>query len=257
MSPPQSSAITHNSTFYTEAHVPYRSTSSPPSNPLSIVTSSYNVMRYGDTYNKSVSRSRLLPPSSHAILSRCVIILFVSWMIPARAFQGLIQCRSSLTHRSSYSSNRSCRILSERIITRWMLPIHASHSTQICMSSDDVSSGNSAEDIIESTPSVIELPTIRQLLLFIITTVLVWTSEPLLSIVDSATVGSFANKVKQSGIPSSLASVVQLAALGPATTLCDSSIFLTYFIGMAATNKLARASAKNDWKSMIEISSYS
>lgn len=214
------------------------------------------------TLNRSVLRSRLILLSSHATLTRCVILLFGPWIIPASAFQGYVQCRPSLTFRSLYLSTASCPILNGKLITRRMLPIHASyhkHGTQICidMSSNDVSSGDSAEDIIQSTPSVIELPTTRQLLMFIITTVLVWTSEPLLSIVDSAMVGSFASKTKQSGIPSSLASVVQLAALSPATMLCDSSIFLTYFIGMTATNKLARASAKDDWKSMIEISSYS
>jgi Na+-driven multidrug efflux pump len=125
------------------------------------------------------------------------------------------------------------------------------------MSSDDAHSSGSLEDVIESTPSVLGLPTTQQLLIYIFTTVLVWTSEPLLSIVDSATVGSFPNHAAQQGIPSNLASVVQLAALGPATMLCDSSIFLTYFIGLAATNKLARASTKKDWKSMIEVSSHS
>eukprot|EP00569_Conticribra_weissflogii_P016413 CAMPEP_0171411378 /NCGR_PEP_ID=MMETSP0880-20121228/29936_1 /TAXON_ID=67004 /ORGANISM="Thalassiosira weissflogii, Strain CCMP1336" /LENGTH=282 /DNA_ID=CAMNT_0011928451 /DNA_START=88 /DNA_END=933 /DNA_ORIENTATION=+ len=98
----------------------------------------------------------------------------------------------------------------------------------------------------DPSPIAGSTPTTRQMLLFLSTTVLVWVSEPLLSLVDSAAVGTYAGP----------ASVVQLAALGPATMLCDSSVFLTYFIGLAATNLVARSSARRDWKSQIEISSH-
>ena len=50
--------------------------------------------------------------------------------------------------------------------------------------------------------------------------------------------------------------MVQLAALGPATTLCDSSIYLMLFISMATTNKLARAFAKRDLGEQIRTMSH-
>ena len=83
-----------------------------------------------------------------------------------------------------------------------------------------------------------------------------WVSEPLLSLVDSATVGRFAGRSAAAGSSSDLASVVQLAALGPAVVLCDSSIYLTLFIAMATTNKLATAFAREDRVEQIETISH-
>eukprot|EP00804_Cyclotella_cryptica_P013261 CCRYP_007028-RA/>CCRYP_007028-RA protein AED:0.11 eAED:0.12 QI:0/0/0/1/1/1/3/0/603 len=160
------------------------------------------------------------------------------------------QSKRQLCRSVSYSSFLSCPVQVQ--------DLHSKESHHLLQRGD---AGNQlstayAENISESAPSVVGLPTTKQLLIFVLTTVLVWTSEPLLSLVDSAIVGTFASRTTKLGT-TSLASVVQLAALGPATMLCDSSIFLTYFIGLAATNKLARASAKKDWKAMIEISSHS
>ena len=77
-----------------------------------------------------------------------------------------------------------------------------------------------------------------------------------MSLVDSATVGRFAGRTTAAGSSSDLASVVQLAALGPAVVLCDSCIYLTLFIAMATTNKLATAFAKDDKAEQIETISH-
>ena len=63
------------------------------------------------------------------------------------------------------------------------------------------------------------------------TTVLIWLSEPLLSLVDTTIVGQFA---------SSSSSSLQLASLGPATTYIDSLFYTTYFLSIATTNIVAR-----------------
>ena len=198
-------------------------------------------MRHGGADNRLVPRSR--PPKVLALYSVtrcCIAVTFIITCVkPVNSFQ-VCRTRPTLTSRPILNG----------------IYVNSQRGRQFYMTSNDADPNQSAENVIDSTPSVMKLPTTYQLLLFIFTTVLVWTSEPLLSIVDSATVGSFA-KSASSDIPDHLSSVVQLAALGPATMLCDSSIFLTYFIGLAATNKLARSSAKNDWKSMIEISSHS
>ncbi|KAL7525380.1 hypothetical protein ACHAXR_000983, partial [Thalassiosira sp. AJA248-18] len=103
-----------------------------------------------------------------------------------------------------------------------------------------------------ATPFV-GLPSYKRIITFVATTFLIWVSEPLLSLVDSAAVGRFAGSATGAGTRSS---VIQLAALGPATMLCDSSLYLTMFIAMATTNKLATAFAKHDLKEQIQTLSH-
>ena len=74
------------------------------------------------------------------------------------------------------------------------------------------------------------LPSYKQLIVFTATTILIWLSEPLLSLVDTTIVGLTA---------SAKSAVVQIAALGPATTLFDSLIYTTYFLAISTTNQLA------------------
>ena len=74
------------------------------------------------------------------------------------------------------------------------------------------------------------LPSYKQLIIFTATTILIWLSEPLLSLVDTTIVGLTA---------SAKSSVIQIAALGPATTLFDSLIYTTYFLAISTTNQLA------------------
>ena len=74
------------------------------------------------------------------------------------------------------------------------------------------------------------VPSYRQLLVFCGTTILIWLSEPLLSLVDTTVVGWTC--------PAATATV-QLAALGPATTLIDSLLYLTYFLSIATTTRIA------------------
>lgn len=81
------------------------------------------------------------------------------------------------------------------------------------------------------------LPSYKQLIVFTATTILIWLSEPLLSLVDTTIVGLTA---------STKSAVVQIAALGPATTLFDSLIYTTYFLAISTTNQLApRLAAAN------------
>jgi Na+-driven multidrug efflux pump len=127
-----------------------------------------------------------------------------------------------------------------------------------------------------STPSTtspfVGLPSYGRIAHFSATTFLIWVSEPLLSLVDSIAVGRYAGRTAppSSALSSmmaggivgdahhhpNLSSVVQLAALGPATTLCDGSIYLMLFISMATTNKLATAFAKRDYGGQIRTMSH-
>ena len=79
----------------------------------------------------------------------------------------------------------------------------------------------------------------KAIITFLCTTVLIWLSEPILSLVDTTVLGRFSSS-------SSTSAVIQLAALGPATMLIDSAIYLTYFLAISTTNQLAKAIAEKD-----------
>ena len=78
------------------------------------------------------------------------------------------------------------------------------------------------------------LPTDRQLLKFYFPCLALWISGPLLSLVDTSFVGLSA---------ASGGSATQLAALGPATTFIDGSLYLFAFLNVATTNLFASARA--------------
>lgn len=84
------------------------------------------------------------------------------------------------------------------------------------------------------------VPSYRQLLVFLSTTVLIWLSEPLLSLVDTTVVGWTPGRT----------AVTQLASLGPATTMYDSLLYMCYFLAIATTNKLAPAYAQKKYREL-------
>ena len=96
-----------------------------------------------------------------------------------------------------------------------------------------------------TTTTVTTAPTYREIFIFMSTTVLIWLSEPLLSLVDTTVVG-----LTQGG-----AAVTQLASLGPATTLLDSLLYLTYFLSIATTNQIAASRAVGDVRQLQRTTS--
>lgn len=96
------------------------------------------------------------------------------------------------------------------------------------------------------------VPSYRALLRFISTTILIWLSEPLLSLVDTTLVGTV---TQQSSSSVHVPALIQLAALGPATMLIDSLVYLTYFLSIATTCQMARLLAKRDYQQMRETTS--
>lgn len=129
---------------------------------------------------------------------------------------------------------------------------HSSASLYSDDSDEQLNQPSPSTDSTTTTPFV-GLPSYRRILTFVAATFLIWVSEPLLSLVDSAAVGRYAGKTSGT---TNISSVVQLAALGPATTVCDSCIYLTLFLSMAATNKLAKAFAKEDLRKQIQTLSH-
>lgn len=104
-----------------------------------------------------------------------------------------------------------------------------------------------ANDAVSNKPSNISeatVPTYKRLLLFTMTTVLIWISEPLLSLVDTTVVGLTQKDA-----------VVQVAALGPSTTLIDSLQYLTYFLAMCTTSQVAKFLALKDYRNLQKSTS--
>jgi Na+-driven multidrug efflux pump len=90
-----------------------------------------------------------------------------------------------------------------------------------------------------------KIPSYSTLIKFAFTTILIWLSEPLLSLVDCTTVGMFASD-----------STIQLASLGPATTLTDSLLYLTYFLAISTTNQLAALLSVKDYRKLQSTTSH-
>ncbi len=106
----------------------------------------------------------------------------------------------------------------------------------------EVKEGDKNIDISDIAP-------FSKLLVFVSTTIVIWLSEPLLSLVDTTVVGKFAAATK--GVSSSVSpETLQLAALGPATMVCDNAFYLVYFLAIAVTNQLASSSGRSDSSSV-------
>lgn len=111
--------------------------------------------------------------------------------------------------------------------------------------------------------TVEKIASYRELVVFVGMTVIIWLSEPSLSLVDTTLVGKFASSFSSSAATASQSlfngvspETVQLAALGPATMLSDNLFYGTYFLAMATTNQLARASAQNDRSLQVKSTSH-
>ncbi|KAG7349254.1 MATE efflux family protein [Nitzschia inconspicua] len=121
----------------------------------------------------------------------------------------------------------------------------SSSSSSLNPTRTEKTSSSSTDSTTFATDGV--LPSYRRLIVFTATTILIWLSEPLLSLVDTTIVGLTS--------PAKTA-VAQIAALGPATTLYDSAIYMTYFLAIATTNQLAPRLARKDYKGLRQSTSH-
>lgn len=79
-----------------------------------------------------------------------------------------------------------------------------------------------------------------RILAFSLPTLGIWIASPLLSLMDTAVVGRFAS------------SSLELAALGPATAICNQLTSVFLFLGVATTNLLTGAVADEQPKRAVE-----
>lgn len=199
----------------------------------------------------------------------CLLCLFFLVRSP------IISSCAFTIHRSSCGAKSSgIRILGQISTRRYSSLVSDEsdndniHESQLLQSVSSQSKSTSTSSMMTMTGPLLGLPSYGRITFFSATTFLIWVSEPLLSLVDSVAVGRYAgtsiasSSSSLSSISSStggapnLSSVIQLAALGPATTLCDSSIYLMLCISMATTNKLANAFAKRDIQEQIQTLSH-
>ena len=171
-------------------------------------------------------------------------------------YQHVSSTRSFLRKKATASSYHASNLHRSPRIPIWT-GRSSSRFASIDLQVDNDENDDSENGHIQPTSPFVGLPSYRRIIFFVATTVLIWISEPLLSLVDSAAVGRYAGKtaISTSSGPN-FSSVVQLASLGPATMLCDSSIYLTFFIAMATTNKLATSFAKKDVEEQIATVSH-
>jgi hypothetical protein len=144
---------------------------------------------------------------------------------------------SSRRRRSSQSSDSDTRLSSS---------VSAADNDPLIVDSMTTSAQASSSSNKKETSKPYTVPSYKTLLLFCSTTILIWLSEPLLSLVDTTVVG-------QCGGP---AAVLQLAAMGPATTLVDAMMYTTYFLALATTNLTARALAVGDYRTLLKTTSH-
>mmetsp|Transcript_22794 Transcript_22794/g.33075 ORF Transcript_22794/g.33075 Transcript_22794/m.33075 type:complete len:611 (-) Transcript_22794:196-2028(-) len=85
-------------------------------------------------------------------------------------------------------------------------------------------------------------PSYKELLLFTMPTLAAWIAAPVMSMVDTAVVG------RQSS--------VELAALGPATNIIDTGLYLFCFLGISTSNLVSRAIAQDDNKETQKVVSH-
>jgi Na+-driven multidrug efflux pump len=71
------------------------------------------------------------------------------------------------------------------------------------------------------------LPSLSKILIFQSTSMLIWLTDPLLSLIDMTVVGWTTHNP-----------VMQLAAMGPATTLMDTLLYILYFLAIGMNNQL-------------------
>jgi len=138
-----------------------------------------------------------------------------------------------------FTTNSTCEVPSHEVTA---ISDAAAVSISVSEPSDQVVVADVDEESVENLRKKFSY---KELVLFISTTVIIWLSEPLLSLVDTTIVGKF-SPAATSIIAGVAPETLQLAALGPAAMLCDNAAYLTYFLAIATTNQLAVASAKND-----------
>jgi Na+-driven multidrug efflux pump len=153
-----------------------------------------------------------------------------------------ISSRQTLHHEKRHRGSRSIRLQQQQTQQQESPtpPFEQSTSSAKIPAKDDIRVDAVAQDTAAAAPEDIlaTVPRYKSILTFVVTTAIILLSEPLLSLVDTIAVGHFGT-------------TNQLAALGPATMICDSSIYFLYFLPIATTNRLATAMAQKQSQESI------
>lgn len=140
----------------------------------------------------------------------------------------VIICLISLPICKCFALNNARSPLSTTYSSKIPIRIRGGDSSSATFSSAE------AKSDIDSTPP--PQPTLKELYNFYLPCLGLWISGPLLSLVDTASVGLTAQPGR---------GAIELGALGPATTFIDGSTYLFAFLNVATTNLYASALARN------------
>jgi Na+-driven multidrug efflux pump len=152
-----------------------------------------------------------MPPFRRPFVA--VLSLFLALNVPSSSCFALNGGRQSLTHPLQRTT----------------------HGLKLGVRGGSTALGASSEDAVQER-SPPPQPSLKELYQFYFPCLGLWISGPLLSLVDTASVGLTAKP----GM-----GATELGALGPATTFIDGSTYLFAFLNVATTNLYASALAKN------------
>ncbi len=137
------------------------------------------------------------------------------------------------------TASRTTRSVKQGVVPKLRAGSSSSKSTSALSASASSSSSSSSSAAAASAASAAQpppQPTLQDLIKFALPCLGLWISGPLLSLVDTASVGLTAKP----GM-----GATDLGALGPATTFIDGATYLFAFLNVATTNLYASALAKN------------
>ena len=149
------------------------------------------------------------------------VTFIVSFVLPHPPYSLNHRWRTAPNLPSFINAAPVSNVISRSPYSGWT---HTSHSSTTSRMPPLHSTMSLAEVLDENIPPS---PTFEssKLLVFMCSIILLWLSEPVLSLIDSSIVGR--------------SSPLALAAMGPATMILDSAIYLCWFLGISTTNLLA------------------
>uniref|UniRef100_A0A7S4MVH8 Polysaccharide biosynthesis protein C-terminal domain-containing protein n=1 Tax=Odontella aurita TaxID=265563 RepID=A0A7S4MVH8_9STRA len=177
----------------------------------------------------------MAPRNSYILVATLYLSTCMAFAIPGSSPVAIAEQKSSPVRSSTASASKAVSGR-RRLSHRGRLPSLTQSADDESSSPPDVPRGGGQKKKGDAVPPPPALPQFRDLRKFYIPCLALWVSGPLLSLVDTASIGLSA--AEGTG-------AMQLGALGPATTFIDGSTYLFAFLNVATTNLYASAIARN------------
>ncbi|CAB9526033.1 Protein DETOXIFICATION [Seminavis robusta] len=120
------------------------------------------------------------------------------------------------------------------------LPVERNNLTAALVEQENSALTEDATALAPPPPQYPPTPTLRECLAFTLPALGIYTCPPLMSLIDASFIGR-------------LSSSLELASLGPASTISDSAPLPLLFLSIAATNLIAKSFAQNDTEALARV----